>query len=63
MKNGIEILKTNKSLSTRLNNMTEEEVLEKVEKAHIAYEASTSDWAKTYWLTVLSRLKNRFPVH
>jgi hypothetical protein len=43
--------------------MTEEQVLEKVEKAHKAYESSTSDWAKNYWLTVFTRLKNRFPVH
>ena len=58
-----EIWKTNKNFSIQYSNMTEEQVLEKLEKAHKAYESSTSDWAKTYWLTVFSRLKNRFPVH
>lgn len=58
-----EIWKTNKNFSIQYSNMTEEQVLEKLEKAHKAYESSTSDWARTYWLTVLSRLKNRFPVH
>jgi hypothetical protein len=44
-----------------LNNMTEEQVLERVEKAYRAYEGSTSKWAKNYWLIVINGLKRRYP--
>jgi len=41
--------------------MTEEEVLERVEKAHKAYKSSTSKWAKNYWMLVISSLKRKYP--
>ena len=43
------------------NRMTEEEVLERVEKAYKAYEGSTSKWAKNYWLLVITGLKRKYP--
>jgi len=44
-----------------VNLMTEEEVLERVEKAHKAYKSSTSKWAKNYWMLVISSLKRKYP--
>ena len=46
-----------------LNSMSEEQVLERVEKAHKAYESSTSEWSRNYWMSVISRLRNRFSTH
>ena len=46
-----------------LNSMTEEQVLERVEKAYKAYESATTDWSRNYWMSVISRLRNRFSTH
>jgi len=43
--------------------MTEEEVLERVEKAHQAHKRSTSKWAKNYWLSVIASLKRKYPTY
>jgi len=43
-----------------MNSVPEEQVLECVEKAHKAYKASTNEWARNYWWSVISRLRNRF---
>ena len=39
-----------------LSNMSEETILERVEKAYEAYEGSTSEWAKNYWTIVVADL-------
>jgi hypothetical protein len=46
-----------------VNSIPEEDILERVEKAHKAYESSTEEWARNYWLSVISRLRNRFSTH
>ncbi len=33
--------------------------LERVERAHKAYEQATSEWSKNYWTVVIARLKKR----
>ena len=43
--------------------MTEEQILERVEKAFKAYELSTSKWAKNYWMSVIRALKRKVPVN
>ena len=50
-------------VTQRLNNMTEEQILERVEKAFKAYELSTSKWAKNYWMSVIRALKRKVPVN
>ena len=44
-----------------LSNITEESILERVEKAYKAYEDSTSEWARNYWMSVISSLKRKYP--
>ena len=58
----LELLST-QQVDQALNSMTEEQVLERVEKAHKAYESSTSEWSRNYWMSVISRLRNRFSTH
>ncbi len=41
--------------------MTEESILERVEKAYKAYEGSTSEWARNYWMSVITSLKRKYP--
>ncbi len=44
-----------------LSNITEESILERVEKAYEAYEGSTSEWARNYWMSVITSLKRKYP--
>ena len=56
----LELLST-QQVDQALNSMTEEQVLERVEKAYEAYEGSTSEWARNYWMSVISSLKRKYP--
>ena len=44
-----------------LSNITEESILERVEKAYEAYEGSTSEWARNDWMSVITSLKRKYP--
>ena len=52
---------SDQQLDHLLSSMTEEQVLERVEKAYKAYEESTSEWARNYWMSVVSSLKRKYP--